>query len=244
MSKSLKWSADGLPPASVRVFVAGNSGSGKTTLADRMYLQRAPRVIYLDMTGEWEHRADAVAYSARDVVQHVRALAGRGRWRIAASIGPDELEGLVNYLIPVPDLQRSPVRALGGCVLLVDEVDLFAPQGTASEPIRTLYRRSRHVGLTVVSTTQRPANVSREVSAQSTHAVALHLSEPRDIDYITRLMRWTPQQVAEYQAWTRRHPHGAVWRDLQGGQALTVDDRGAVRRWQASQADAFSGEQA
>jgi hypothetical protein len=212
---------------SVRAFIAGNSGSGKTTLAQRMYLSKYPRVIILDLTGEWEDKVDATAYTVPDLVQWVRETARtRGKWRVALALDKEELPALVGWLVPVPEVKRSPILAVGGAALLVDEVDLLAPPGTSSEPIRTLYRRSRHVGLTVVSTTQRPANVSREVSAQSTHAVALTLNENRDVDYMTRLMRWEVPQVQDWQRWTRQHRHGGVWRDLQTGQQLWIPESG------------------
>jgi len=224
----------------VRVFLAGNSGSGKTTLANRLYLEKAPRVLILDLTGEWRDRVDATVDSVADAAREVRARAASGRWRIALSLDPDDMEALVHWLVPVPRLQQSPIIAVKGAVLLVDEVDLLAPQGTASRPIRTLYRRSRHVGLSVISTTQRPANVSREVSAQSTHAIALALSEPRDRDYMAKLMRWGPRDLASLEAWTRRHPHGATWKDTSSPRGLWIQDSGKVSaRGPASQGSVF-----
>lgn len=233
-----------LPQATVRAFLMGNSGSGKTTLAHRLYLSRAPRVLILDLTGEWSERVDAVALSVPEAVAAIQRLAPSGKWRVSLALSPDELPALVEWLVPVPQLQKSPVLAMHGAFLLVDEVDLLAPQGTASLPIRTLYRRSRHVGLSIVSTTQRPANVSREVSAQSTHAVALAMSEPRDRLYCGDLMRWTPAELARLEAWTRRHPHGAVWKDLRVGTLLWIDEKGKVsaKGLRPSRADAFDAE--
>lgn len=216
-----------MPAQSVRVFFAGNSGSGKTTLAERMYLAKMPRSIIIDLTGEWSGKVSVSTYSLGECVDAIRSNAKRShQWRVAVSISPAELPGLVQYLIPVPDVRASPVLALGGCAILVDEVDLLAPPGTAKEDVRTLYRRSRHVGLSVISTTQRPANVSREVSAQSTHAVALTLNEARDVDYIARLMRWDGTEVSRWEQWTRQHPHGAVWRNLQTGFQLWIPEKG------------------
>lgn len=215
------------PAPSLRAFLAGNSGSGKSTRAWDLYLQGFPRRILLDMTGEWTKRADVRVENVPQLVDAVRSLAGRGRWTIAVSFDPAEMPDLVDWLIPVPQLDQSPVRVLGGLVILVDEVDLIAPQGPAPEEVRTLYRRSRHVGLSVVSTTQRPANVSREVSAQSGHAVALYLSEPRDRDYMIDLMRLETPTVTTWLRWTQRHPHGGLWKDLQKNRLLWLPEKGA-----------------
>ena len=215
------------PKPSVRAFITGNSGSGKTTLAHRLYLSKMPRVLILDMTGEWEGKVDAMTYDVSECVQTIRNLARlRGRWTVSLALNPDELHALVAWLVPVPNVKASPVLAVGGMALLVDEVDLLAPPGTASEPIRTLYRRSRHVGLTVVSTTQRPANVAREVSAQSTHAVVLTLNENRDVEYVTKFMRWDLPALDRWRRWTRQHPHGGQWRNLQSGQVAWIPESG------------------
>ncbi len=208
-----------VPAKSVRIFVAGNSGTGKTTFAKEAILSRFPRAIIIDMTGEWEGEVDAEALNVSELQRAVKQLAReRGKWKVSIALDPDELPMLVQWLIPVPRIADSPVRHLGGAVILVDEVDLLAPQGTAKEPIRTLYRRSRHAGLSVVSTTQRPANVSREVSAQSTHAAALRLSEPRDVEYMADLMRWSGDDTTRWQKWTRQYPHGGQYRNLLTGQ--------------------------
>jgi len=209
-----------------RVFIAGNSGSGKTTGAWRWYLSRMPRRIVLDQTGEWEGYTDITATSLTDFVSAVREMHSKPKWTIAYTLDDDRFDDLIRWLIPVPNVYASPVTALGGAVMLVDEVDLVAGQNNTSREVRTLYRRSRHTGLTVVSATTRPANVSREVSAQSTHILAYHLSEPRDRDYIADIMRWDSQAVDRWMAWTRLHPHGAAWKEAQTGRLLWLPDQG------------------
>lgn len=218
-------------PATVRAFLAGNSGSGKSRRAWDLYLARFPRRLLVDMTGEWEGQADHAALSVPDAVAGIRALAHRGRWTVTLALDPGELPQLVDWLIPVPHLRTSPVLAMHGAAVLLDEVDLYAAPGTASEAVRTLFRRSRHVGLSVIATTQRPANVSREVSAQSTHALALDLSEPRDVEYIADLMRWDRPAVDRWRSWIRQHRHGAVWQHLQTSHRLLLPDAGAPVAW-------------
>lgn len=205
-----------LPP-SRRLFVAGQSGAGKSSLAWSGWLAHMPRRILIDQTGEWIDASDTVAWDVTELAAAVRELAPRGTWTITAPLDRADLPALVDWLIPVPTLRESPVLALGGAALLVDEVDLIAPAGAASADLRTLYRRSRHVALTIVSTTQRPANVSREVSAQSTDVVALRLSEPRDRDYMVDLMRLDPETAARWVDWTERYPYGGLYVESQTG---------------------------
>lgn len=199
---------------SLRVFIAGISGSGKTWTANDLYISRLPRSIVIDQTGEWSHDVTHAVHDLASLTRAVQHYAPSGEWTISYSNADGRFPDLVRWLVPTPRIDLSPVLALGGVALQISEVDLLAPFGGPPEHIRTLYRRSRHAGLTVISDTQRPGNVSREVTAQCTHIVAHTLSEPRDRDYIASLMRWGPEQVARWIDWTRQHPHGCVWKNL------------------------------
>lgn len=210
-------------PATVRVFIAGASGSGKSTAAWRHYLERFPRRLLLDFTGEWDSHADALVGDVWELSQALRKLAPRGQWTISAALDDGQLVELVDYLIPVPHLEESPIRLMHGAVVLVDEVDLIAPPRSVREEVRTLWRRSRHVGLSIVATTQRPEAVSREVSSQSHQALCLQLVEPAALDYMADLMRCDLSGLPD---WWRRHPHGGLWRDLRVGRSLWLTETG------------------
>src|SRR5262245_35229824 len=140
----------------IRVFTAGNSGSGKTTRVWRQYLTRFPRVLIIDQTGEWTDpqkewcpHIDADAVDLKTCIAAIQDHAKAGKWVIACSLDPDELPALVDWLIPVPQLERSPIRTLGGVALYLDEVDLLMPPGVPGAHARTVFRRSRHVGLSI-----------------------------------------------------------------------------------------------
>lgn len=233
------------PPPTIRAFVAGASGSGKSAAAWTHYLARFPRRLLIDPTGEWERPndwhgarltpypgADAVCYSVGELDQALRRLAGRGRWTVTLGIGPEEFAELVPYLIPLSGdggeaggIPRSPIYRAGGAILLNDEVDLVAPPRGLKVEVRTLYRRSRHAGLSIVSTTQRPEAVSREVSAQSDQVLCLHLVEPNAIAYMQNLMA---TDLSHLWTWNRTHPHGGLWKDLKRGQARWLTERGEL----------------
>ncbi len=214
------------PPPTVRVFIAGVSGSGKSVIAWRMYLERFPRRLIIDLTGEWADRAEVIVSDVDGLARALRTLAPRGHWTISAELGIDQIPDLVRYLMPIPNLEQSPIYQCHGAVLLVDEVDLIAPQRSGREEIRTLWRRSRHVGLSIVATTQRPEAVSREVSAQSHQALALHLVEPAALDYMADLMRVELEPaLAE---WTQAHPHGGLWVELRTGRRYWLTEQGRL----------------
>lgn len=199
-----------------------------------MYLSRYPRRILIDQTGEWSQPdgrsgypgPDVVVYSVPELSHALRKYGPTGRWTISVELGLEDLAELVDYLIPIPQLDRSPIRICGGAVLLVDEVDLIAPPRSMKQEVRTLWRRSRHVGLSVVATTQRPEAVSREVSAQSQHILALHLVEPAALDYMGEIMQRDLTRGLE--EWTRRHPHGGLWQEARTRRTLWLEESGAL----------------
>jgi hypothetical protein len=219
------------PPATLRVFIAGMSGSGKSTAAWRYYLSKYPRRILVDQTGEWAGPNGDMGYPGPDIVvwsvpelgYALRELGPRGRWTISLELDLDDLPQLVDYLIPVPHIEASPIRTVHGAVMLVDEVDLVAPPHSLRQEVRTLWRRSRHAGLSLVATTQRPEAVSREVSAQSQQVLCLSLTEPAAYDYMSSLMRTELDSLEE---WTRRNPHGGLWWERQTGRRLWLTEAG------------------
>jgi hypothetical protein len=205
-----------------------------------MYLSRYPRRILIDQTGEWSDPsryprapgrpgfpgADVIVQTVPELSWALHKYAPQGRWTIVCELDLDDLPELVDYLIPVPNLSSSPIYACHGAVLLADEVDLIAPPRSLRQEVRTLYRRSRHVGLSIVSTTQRPEAVSREVSAQSSQVLCLALAEPSAYDYMGALMGMEIEQYLE--GWTRRHPHGGLWLNRETGVKRWVTEAGTL----------------
>ena len=198
-----------VPPLrdSKKIFIAGASGSGKSYTAREQYLRHFPRRIYVDFIGEYDQDVEVTVYSVQELDTYVRDHWNRGRWSVAI-VPDDDLDGLVEWAVPLPQLEeRSVTRAAGGVAMLFDEVDTYAGPGASRRlPIRTLWRRARHAALTIVATTQRPANVSKEVTSQSNHVLCLQLTEWDDIDYMERAigcrLRGDP-----FDAWLAAHPN-------------------------------------
>lgn len=192
------------PPPSVRVLAVGATGSGKTTRLRTLYAERLPRVLVLDTLGtEWHRWPSAVVCaSLAEVRAALRTRAGASAWRIVWQVDSQDpaIDALVHWLTPRP---RAPsfVRAIGGCALLCDEVDLLAgPSATAAR--RGLWQRGRHAGLSLLVGAQRLALVQRTVSAQSDVFVLCRQHEPTDLETLAgfvpsavladaaRLARW------------------------------------------------------
>lgn len=212
------------PPPSRRVFLAGISGAGKSTAAWRIWLAPVPRRLLIDYTGEWGRHADVTTYTPGATVDAIRRLAPSGHWTVAAALDPDDdLPELIDWMIPLPDLARSPIRALGGVTMLIDEIDVAAPPGTMRKHIRTAWRRSRHVGLSIIAATQRPEAVSREVSSQSQDVLAMMVVERAAFEYLKSVCQIEP---AALRAWTAKHPHGGLYLNRTTGQRAALTEQG------------------
>lgn len=173
----------------LRAMATGRTQSGKTEWLWRRYLRRVPRLLIVDTIGEWSAKArrgegptDARhTVGVDETLAAMRELASVDQWRIIADLDREELVELANVLAP-RRIEASPVPALGGMAIYLDEVDLLVPLGDSR--LGGLWRRGRHVGLSVYSATQRPSSVNKEVSAMVDVYAVLPLDEVRDVQYL------------------------------------------------------------
>lgn len=175
----------------VRVFACGMTESGKDFLLNRLFLERAGRVLILDPLGEHIHakapnggpvwRADSVAELRRALVAAARA---GPRWRIVAQVAHSTAPEIAALLVP-PVIRRAGAypQHVGGMALHCSELDLYAPTN-ADDSITGLWRRGRHVGLSIFAATQRPHGVSRAVTGMSSWVLVTRTQEPRDLRYL------------------------------------------------------------
>lgn len=177
----------------------------------RRWLAHAPRVLIIDQTGEWRRLEPGARFAMgyADTIRALQEMAHRTHWRIVATLSNEELYRLVDVLIPVPNIAASPCIALGGMMLYLDEVDLVIPT-IAPESARSINRRSRHAGLSVMSATQRISNVSKEVTSMCDFIGIMAIHEPACMDYLESLMG--PEMLGQATAWARNPYHVAVFR--------------------------------
>lgn len=178
-------------PASDRVFVCGASGSGKTVFLERRFLPRAPRLLIVDQTGEWQEKMPKapVYLGFEETLQGLRGLARTKEWRAITYLEPEEVMRLSEeVLLPPGRIAKGYSYSVGGMAILLDEVDTLVPISNAPLPLRSLWRRSRHGGLTVFAATQRPGNVSKEVTSQCRWLAVLRQHEARDVLYLASVI--------------------------------------------------------
>lgn len=185
----------------------------------------------VDNTGEWEGGSSIgrELYGVADVADALATLARERRrsWRLVCYLDTAELEELsARLLVPVPHVRRGYVAAVGGMSLLLDEVDVFTPMGSSSAELRNLWRRGRHCGLSVFAATQRPANVSKEVTSQCRYLVILRQHEARDVDYLRSIIGKGP--IVPVLRHVGRGDYRACLWDTQEARGYLLDKAGRV----------------
>jgi len=177
-------------PRSVRVLACGMTESGKDFLLRRLFLDRYPRALILDPLNEWpQERADFGRIYRVQRAQDLRPTLARAvrdgaRWRIYAALGAGAAPDLARCLVPevLRPIGAFPLH-VGGMALYAGELDLFAPT-TAGEEVVGLWRRGRHVGLSIFAASQRPHGISRIVTSMSGWLLITKTIEPRDLAYL------------------------------------------------------------
>jgi hypothetical protein len=192
------------------VIAAGRTQSGKTEFVWRRYVRREPRVLIID-PGEWRMKrrhlipgaifvqgADGVHDAMMQLVEERRS-----RWIICADADTDDLLEIQDILIPPRDWDASPVPALGGLAVFMDEVDLSMP--LKDNRLAGYNRRGRHVQLSVYMATQRLGAVNKECTSMAEFIAVMSFDEPRDVQYLRdRLGRIKADEAL---AWANSGPY-------------------------------------
>lgn len=184
-----------------RAFVAGATGTGKSHFLRRVMLPVERRAIILDFTGDfWNNRKELgddveLAETWEDLVRILPRLnARRSRWRIVTFLQPAECVLLARAILPARlHSGASLSRALGGVSLVCDELQQFATHSAPAE-VLDLWRRGRHVGLTLLGGSQAPTEVHPIVRGMSRFLVMFHLHEPNALAYFAKMV---PPNVLE-----------------------------------------------
>jgi hypothetical protein len=215
------------PPASTRVMAIGVTGSGKTYTLREYFLPKFPRALIVDPLGQFTAQPNAiVVYDVDDVRDALAEAVSRGRtWRVVALVDSESAVELGPLLMP-PEWPRRKAfaEAVRGMVLVCDEIADVIPNAGSERGVRHWWSRGRHVGLSILASSQRPSDVHRIVTSMSQVVLCFATHEPNDMDYMRRL---SPEVV-------RLHasiPHlGAVAYETATRRAYLIDQRWQVVR--------------
>lgn len=210
------------------VTVVGTTGSGKTALIAQVIGPRHRRRITLDTVGECArlYPRATPAHGLVQLLQLLRAFHEHDAfaWHIVASLSVKETGELLRLLAPTgPTAGHSLAAAWGGLALEIFELDIIAPvdrsERQTSEAIRNAYARGRHYGLSMIAATQRPHQIDRNVTAQSTHVVTFQMHEPADLKWLERVGGRRFAQLAR----GGLPRFGSAWYHTRSGELYTLD---------------------
>lgn len=167
----------------------GPTGCGKSRLLSS-YARPFPRRIIIDFVGEYvddpDHDDALVGTTLDQCLAHMKnaAISG-GKWKLICCISPDDVPALLDVLAPPGDLAGGYARNVGGVALECGEVDVIAPNNASiSDEMRNVIQRGRHYRVSILGASQRPAQVSRLLTAQADVLSLFRQYEPRDIAYL------------------------------------------------------------
>lgn len=209
----------------------GQTESGKTFFLRRRFLSsgRLPRVLIIDRIGEYRatEKGATLADGLTGTVQALTECARRRSWRIVATMDNSDVGLLARALIGAPNVEAGFSHNVGGMALVLSEIDILVPIGHAPEPLRSLWRRGSHAGLSVLADTQRPSNVNKETTSQCRYLGFLALYEPADVEYSRRALGGMADEAL---AWTHRARHHAALLDQRERRVYLIDAEGRVNR--------------
>lgn len=167
------------------VFITGRKGSGKTTLANKMVNARFRAgercLVVAPMRG--------IELSGEPVIMSVSDLLNPAYDNRSLNICPGNDPRL-------PAAAFLYAYTCGNCWLVVDEVDIWTSAQSCDESILNAIRYGRHRGLSQIYISQRPANVIRDLTAQSDYLFMFQSTENRDVEYLAaRIGRENAERV-------------------------------------------------
>ncbi len=191
------------------IAILGKKGRGKSYAAkgliERM-LDLGERVLVLDPLGHWwELKASANGEQAGYPVpvfggQHADLEIGEASGRALARVLVAER---ISAIVDLGSMRKAEQQRLVGDLLdelfacnrapltiVLEEADAFAPQSPMGDAIRVLgevdriARRGRAFGFRLLTITQRPAKLNKDVLTQLSVLIALGVTSPQDRDAI------------------------------------------------------------
>lgn len=158
--------------------IFGRKGSGKSYLV-RQIMAEYPKIVVLDTLGEYGSEKEVVT-DAREAVRKIHSLANSDKrvWTVSV-----RLDRVTDYLPILGFLYHVP-----GILVVIEEVSLYTSPQSIPEEISRLVRYGRHKDISLIFVSRRPAEIHRDLSAQSDVIVSFVQHEPRDVSYFRALL--------------------------------------------------------
>jgi DNA helicase HerA-like ATPase len=155
------------------ISVLGHKGSGKSTLVKEI-VEEHPRVITFDTMGEYDNAIETFPEAVRELgkLEHAR------RFKIAIRLPEDEdaLEAM------------EVAYELTGTLVVFEETSFYCSPSYLPTILKKFVRYGRHREISQIYVSRRPAEIHRDLTAQSDLIVSFRQHEPADVDYLRKLM--------------------------------------------------------
>ena len=164
--------------------VFGTRGSGKTEWI-RHYIVQIPRVIILENGNEeYNDICELKAYSKEDLAA---SLLDRGKFKILyTNTDVSDMEALDEmcelaqaYTKDITNRFKVSLPVL----LVIDEAQNYTSAWKISKMFRKSIMLSRHLDFNIVYSTQRPSQISRNLTSQSNRFIIYNLVENTDVKF-------------------------------------------------------------
>ena len=175
-----------------KIFITGQTGSGKTTLA--RHIQKCfPRLVIFDRVRDYENERGEGIFHVSTFETFGRAIAAtlnEKTFKIIFSfdIDADNHDDVFNMAMRVCYKRWDHCEYQNPICVVVDEIHNFATPHFIPKYLKESYLSGRHQNLGIIAASQRPANVHKDVLAQSTHLFCANFSEANDIKYFREKM--------------------------------------------------------
>jgi hypothetical protein len=161
----------------VVISVFGRKGSGKSTLV-REIVDEAPRVIVFDTMGEYARKRDKIFDTFESAASELGRVQHERRFRVIIQL-VDEEDALaamrVAYDVPA-------------CLIVVEETSFYCSPSYLPMELARFVRYGRHREIDQIYVSRRPAEIHRDLTAQSDLIVSFQQHEPGDVEYLRKVM--------------------------------------------------------
>lgn len=175
------------------VTVLGQRGSGKSSWV-KQNLPGVGRFIVWDTMGEYaspegKFQGFKECEDLSDVFVEVDKNQNGLFQLVYTSVKEDEQE--------LKDLEAicTIAGAVGGCLLVIEEVDTYADPHHCPLALKTLLKKGRHWDVSMMFVSRRPAEIHRLITSQSQRFILFKIIEPRDIIYLRSIIGQEADQI-------------------------------------------------
>lgn len=173
------------------ITILGKRGSGKTTLAKK--IQNAyPRLIIIDRLREYRERGPGIwaVETFQGFAGAIRATLDSPKFKIIFqfSVEADNHADLFNEVMRVCYMRYQCCELQSSICVVIDEVHNWASPHFVPKWLKEALLTGRHQNMALITASQRPANVHKDILAQSHHIFCANIAESNDFDYLKNVI--------------------------------------------------------